>query len=132
MEQLVESAKAQHNLEKQIREMDPGAPLLARMGDGSPAYGGGPGDVFVKSVAYQRIADPAGRGQTWTTGPIEVSSVPFALLTKGTLLETTAGGPGGGMVPPFYEPGVVSRLFEPLAWPTCSASRRRPRARSGT
>ena len=30
--------------------------------------GGGPGDVFVKSPGYQRIADSSGRGQTWTTG----------------------------------------------------------------
>ena len=29
-------------------------------------------------------------------------------------LETGAGGPGGGAVPPLYEPGVVSKLFEPL------------------
>jgi len=81
-------------------------------GCGAPAYGGGPGDRFIASKAYQQIRDPGGRGQSWTTGPVEVSSTQF--LTKGTLLETTAGGPGGGLVPPLYEPGVVSRLLEPL------------------
>ena len=30
------------------------------------------------------------------------------------MLETTAGGPGAGPVPPQYEPGIASRLFEPL------------------
>jgi HK97 family phage major capsid protein len=34
---------------------------------------------------------------------------------KGTLLESTAGGPGGGLVPPGYQPGIVSKLFEPLS-----------------
>jgi HK97 family phage major capsid protein len=90
--------------------------------DGSAARGGGPGDRFIASKAYQQIADPSGRGQTWSTGPIEVSSVPLIqrmpsgshALVKGTLLETGAGGPGGGPVPPFYEPGIVSKLFEPL------------------
>jgi HK97 family phage major capsid protein len=115
MEQLIEAAKSQHSLEKQIREMDPGASMLVRMGDGSPGYGGGgPGDVFVKSQAYQRVSDPASRGQTWSTGPVEVSKAQFTLLTKGTLLETGAGGPGGGLVPPMYQPGVVDKLFEPL------------------
>lgn len=33
---------------------------------------------------------------------------------KGTLLETGAGGPGGGLIPPAYDPGIVSKLFEPL------------------
>ena len=66
---------------------------------------GGPGDRFVASKAYQRIADPAGRGQTWTSGPVEVSST--HMLVKGTMLETGVGGPGGGMVPPLYQPGVV-------------------------
>ena len=33
---------------------------------------------------------------------------------KGTLLESTAGGPGGGAVPAYYQPGIVSKLFEPL------------------
>ena len=76
------------------------------------ASGGGPGDMFVKSPEYRRIKDPGSRGQNWGTGPIRVSQV--ALSAKGTLLETGVGGPGGGLVPPYYQPGVVSKLFEPL------------------
>jgi hypothetical protein len=37
-----------------------------------------------------------------------------ALGQKGTLLEPGAGGPGGGLVPAVYEPGVVQKLFEPI------------------
>jgi hypothetical protein len=47
-------------------------------------------------------------------GPVEVSSIQ---LVKGTMLETGAGGPGGGPVPPFYQPGIVDKLFEPLWCP---------------
>jgi HK97 family phage major capsid protein len=79
--------------------------------------------VFVKSAGYQRIQDASGRGQTWSTGPVEVSKTPLMQrmpasngfeMYKGTLLETGVGGPGGGLVAPQYEPGVVSKLFEPL------------------
>jgi HK97 family phage major capsid protein len=94
--------------------MDPGGPLLGRMNGegGASAYGGGPGDVFVRSKGYQAIKDADHRPQRYSSGPIEVSRTP--LLTKGTLLEAGAGGPGGGLVPPSYDPGVVSKLFEPL------------------
>jgi hypothetical protein len=47
MEGLLEQAKAQRDLENQIKAMDPGAPLLQRMGTGAGgAMGGGPGDRF--------------------------------------------------------------------------------------
>jgi HK97 family phage major capsid protein len=110
---LVAELKPQLEMEKGIREiglqLGGGANVVRQ--DGSHT-GGGPGDVFVKSAAYQKVADPSARGQTWTTGPVEVSST--HLLVKGTMLETTAGGPGGGLVPPMYQPGVVDKLFEPL------------------
>jgi HK97 family phage major capsid protein len=76
---------------------------------GGDNTGGGPGDLFIKSAEYLRIRDPGSRGQTWSTGPIDVG-----LAYKGTLLESGVGGPGGGLVPPYYEPGIVSKLFEPL------------------
>jgi HK97 family phage major capsid protein len=114
MEELVVAAKSQHSIEKQIREMDPGSVSFVTRQDGGAAISGGPGDVFVKSAAYQRIADPAGRGQNWSTGPVEVSKAQFTVLTKGTMLETGVGGPGGGPVPPQYESGIVSKLLEPL------------------
>jgi hypothetical protein len=112
--ELVVQVKSQHDIESQIKGQGAalGGPLVTRMGDGSHVYGGGPGDVFIASKGYQQVKDPSLRGQTWTTGPVEVSST--HLLVKGTMLETTAGGPGGGAVPPLYEPGVVSKLFEPL------------------
>jgi HK97 family phage major capsid protein len=74
--------------------------------------GAGPGDRFIKSAEYLKVKDAGSRGQTWSTGPIQVSDV--ALSAKGTLLETTVGGPGGGVVPPGYEQGIASKLFEPL------------------
>lgn len=79
---------------------------------GGDSTHGRPGDRFIASKGYLRVKESAGRGQTWTTGPVEVSS---DILVKGTMLETGVGGPGGGPVPPMYEPGIVSKLFEPLA-----------------
>jgi HK97 family phage major capsid protein len=111
MQELVDAATSQHELEKSIRAMDPGSVSFVTRQDGGGAISGGPGDRFIASKAYQRIADPSGRGQTWSTGPVEVSS---HMLVKGTMLETGVGGPGGGPVPPMYESGIVSKLLEPL------------------
>ena len=113
MEELIVATKSQHNIEKQIRDLGGDAPEFVTRTDPNHSFaGGGPGDVFVKSAAYQQIQDASGRGQTWTTGPVEVSS--SHVLIKGTMLESAVGGPGGGLVPPFYQPGVVDKLFEPL------------------
>ena len=112
MSELVSEAKSQHNIEKQIRELDPGSVSFVTRLDGGAAISGGPGDRFIASKGYQQIRDSSGRGQTWSTGPVEVSS--SHVLIKGTMLETTVGGAGGGLAPPQYEPGVVSKLFEPL------------------
>ncbi len=65
----------------------------------------GPGDAFIASEGYKWIRDPQSRGQTWSTGPVEVP-----LQTKGTVLTT----PGTALTPAQYEPGVVQALFEPL------------------
>jgi HK97 family phage major capsid protein len=113
--ELVIQAKSQHNIEEQIREIGGklGGSFVTATDPNVSHTAGGPGDVFVKSAAYQKIADPSARPQSWSTGPVEVSSSQHVLI-KGTMLETTAGGPGGGAVPPQYEPGIVSRLFEPL------------------
>ena len=48
MEELVLAAKAQHSIEKQIRELDPGSVSFVTRQDGGAAISGGPGDVFVK------------------------------------------------------------------------------------
>ncbi len=74
----------------------------------TPFDAGGPGDMFVASPQWKAIADPSSRGQSWTTGPVDVG-----MLTKaGTLLES---GQGAGAVPvPQVVPGLVPTLFQPL------------------
>ena len=74
----------------------------------TPFDAGGPGDMFVASPQWKAIADPSSRGQSWTTGPVDVG-----MLTKaGTLLES---GQGAGAVPvPQVVPGIVPTLFQPL------------------
>jgi HK97 family phage major capsid protein len=113
VEDLLDRAKEHGEAEKKINDLGRqlGAPEISVSNlDGSRF--GGPGDRFVKSAEYQKIKDPGARAQTWSTGPIPVSDVP--LSSKGTLLETGVGGPGGGAVAPYYQPGVASKLFEPL------------------
>ena len=90
---------------------------MAQFGAGQPVTSswsgsGGPGDRFVASEGYRRIKSVDARPQQWSSGLVEVSSAPYQ--TKGTLLEGGAGGPGGGLTPPYYQPGVSSKLFEPL------------------
>jgi hypothetical protein len=112
MEELVEATKSMHSLEQQMKVLGGDAPsFVTRTDPNWSNTAGGPGDVFVKSQGYQKIADARFRGQTWSSGPVEVSSIQ---LVKGTMLETGAGGPGGGPVPPLYQPGIVDKLFEPL------------------
>jgi HK97 family phage major capsid protein len=84
---------------------------------GGPASGenftGGPGDVFVNSDGYKAVRASDMRPQQWSSGPVEVMGSP--MQAKGTLTTTGGGaGPGGGLVPPYWEPGVVSKLLEPL------------------
>jgi len=109
--ELLDRAKSQHEFNSDLKGLGLGVGMEHSAGyyEGS---GGGPGDIFVNSTEYKKIRDPGGRGHEWSTGPIQVSRV--ALHAKGTLLETGVGGPGGGAVPPAYEPGIVSKLFEPL------------------
>jgi HK97 family phage major capsid protein len=73
--------------------------------DGSGRSTGRLGD-FVNSKAYQRIKDGSGRGQNWSSGPVEVG-----LQTKGTVTEGTVAG---GLTPAEYQPGIVSKLFQPI------------------
>jgi HK97 family phage major capsid protein len=70
--------------------------------------GGDIGSRFVRSPEYQRIKNADSRAQVWTTGPIDLG--PFS--TKGTVTQTTTG-PGGGLTPAYYEPGIVEKQFEP-------------------
>jgi HK97 family phage major capsid protein len=120
VEALVDLAHDRHNVEKNIKRLgrELGAPTKFA-GDNdfsalSGSFGGGPGDIFIESQQYKAVRYPDSRPQTWTTGPVEVTSGAPGLELKGTLLESGTGGPGGGLVPPQYQPGVVSKLFEPL------------------
>jgi HK97 family phage major capsid protein len=74
----------------------------------------GPGSQFIRSEGYRRVKGAGLLGQSWSTGPVEVSG----MLMKGTLLEgagAPGSGTGGGLVPvPQVVPGVVGKLFQPL------------------
>jgi HK97 family phage major capsid protein len=71
--------------------------------DGTGPSTGRLGD-FVASKEYQRIKDGRNRGQNWSSGPVELG-------TKGTVVESTVAGT---LVPAQYQPGIVSKLFQPL------------------
>lgn len=81
-----------------------------------------PGEQFVASEGYQRIKDVSARGQSWSSGMVQVSS--FGMLAKGTLLEgtgTPGSGTGGGLVPaPQVQSGVVQNSSRRSASRTCS------------
>jgi hypothetical protein len=88
-------------------------PVHAKDPSGSRTSGLTMGEQFVSSEGYKAIRHS--RGESWTTGLIEVGP---ALNAKGTLLEgvgSPGSGSGGGLVPtPQVVPGVVSTLFRPL------------------
>lgn len=83
-------------------------------GGGGPGpgwvFGGDAGKAFVASEGYKAIRDPAMRGQTFSSGAVEVP-----LLTKGTFLEGAGApgtGTGGGLLPvPDVRPGVAQKLL---------------------
>jgi len=54
------------------RDLGPNPGSSPQFGAGPPFGGEGPGDVFVKSEGYKRIADSATRGGNWTSGGVEV------------------------------------------------------------
>jgi HK97 family phage major capsid protein len=106
----IEALRHDLNIDSRLRELD-GGESWARSALDEISFGQ-PGDIFVRSGEYAKICDPASRPQRFSTSPVEVSSGPLSL--KGTLTESGTGGPGGVLVPPGYQPGIVSTLFEPL------------------
>jgi hypothetical protein len=104
VQELVESARTAKQVEDFARQLGNAA---------SDQTAAGPGDIFTSSKGYKAIRASDMRPGQWTSGHVEVLSG-AGMQAKGTLLETGAGGPGGGLVPPMYQPGVVSKLFEPL------------------
>jgi HK97 family phage major capsid protein len=97
IESLIEQAKEASSLERQLKELDGDASWL----HGDAPAGKGPGDEFIASEGYKSISDSSRRGQSWSTGAIEL---------KSTLTET----PGTALVQAGYESGVVSTLFQQL------------------
>jgi hypothetical protein len=80
--------------------------------DPNPSFtlGADPGSAFVASQGYKAIRDSSARGQTWTTGLIDVGSV--TLDAKGTLLEgsgSPGSGTGGGWLRFLRSPRASSR-----------------------
>jgi HK97 family phage major capsid protein len=72
-----------------------------------------PGEAFVMSDGYKAVQSAEARGQSWSSGVVDVS-----YGTKGTLLEgagSPGAGTGGGWLPvPQEAPGLVQELFQPL------------------
>jgi HK97 family phage major capsid protein len=92
---LVERAGKQKKLEDRINDFGLSlGPAPSR--NSSTSWG----EAFVNSSGYKSIK--SNRGQTWSSGPVEV---PYEM--KGTLLE----GAGGTLVPPHYTGGIVRTNF---------------------
>jgi hypothetical protein len=106
------TGKAREMTDKQLRADvfgEDGPTEVIAAGDGTPSLSGNWGERFVKSEGYRRIGDPMSRGQTWSSGAIEVGSF---RSKAGTVLE---GAQGAGLVPvPQVILGVAETLFEPL------------------
>lgn len=91
-----------------------GGSVTARAGDGSGRmfYGTDAGRAFIESEGFKSVSDSGMRGQTFSTGPVEVP-----LMAKGTILEGPGApgtGTGGGFLPaPQIRPGVVEKLLAP-------------------
>ena len=117
---LLDEAEETGRMEKQLTQIgrELGAPSANTLADpfGGMTHTGGPGDVFVESAGFKAINDASTRGQSWTSGLVEVGRP--ALHMKGSLLEGTGApgsGSGGGLVPvPQMVPGIVTTLFQPL------------------
>jgi HK97 family phage major capsid protein len=100
VEELIGVAEDKLSVEKQLRRF------------GGPVSGdsGRPGDRFIRSKGWRQISNPDARGQTWTSGPVDVGTFH---AKAGTVFES---GQGAGLIPvPYVAPGVVSALFEPPA-----------------
>jgi HK97 family phage major capsid protein len=69
---------------------------------------GDPGATFINSANYKMVSSSELRGQSWSTGPVEVGHLGYQL--KGTMVE----GAGGTLVPPHYTGGIVRQNFTPV------------------
>jgi HK97 family phage major capsid protein len=91
-----------------------GGGAVDRSGPGMTAFQSmSPGEAFVQSDGYKAVRSAEARGQSWSSGVVDVG-----FGTKGTLLEgagSPGAGTGGGWLPvPQEAPGMVQKLFQPL------------------
>jgi HK97 family phage major capsid protein len=91
-----------------------GGDAVDRSGPGMAGFQSvSPGERFVMSDGYKAVKSAEARGQSWSSGVIDVG-----YGTKGTLLEgagSPGSGTGGGWLPvPQEAPGLVQKLFQPL------------------
>ena len=118
VENLLLEIKQMKGIEDLGRELGVGVgPAMA--GGGQPS-GASPGAAFVRSSGYKQIRDSASRGQSWSSGAVDVGTL--GMHTKGNLFE----GAGGTLVPPDYVPGVVSALFQPVGFADFLPQRQTP------
>jgi len=114
MQERLDAIKAQKSMEDIGRQLGGGMEFITgELGSGVGWGGGSPGERFTASKGYQQIKSAGNRGQSWTSGLVDVG-----LQTKGTLLEGSGSpgtGSGGGLLPvPQVVPGVVGKLFQRL------------------
>jgi len=89
VQRLVEEAKTAKSVADFSRSLGPSSDFTG---------GAGPGDVFIRSQGYKMVWAAELRGNaSWTSGPVEVGSVPGYQL-KGTRFETTAPAGGAALV----------------------------------
>jgi len=112
---LIEDALTQKNIEE--FELKLGTTDRSGFADPRANFAGGddPGARFIASQGFKAISRAdLRRGQTWSSGPIDVGD---PLMLKGTLLEGSGApgsGSGGGLVPvPQLVPGYVQQLMRP-------------------
>ena len=132
-EELLERAEQHGSAQKRIDEIGRaigpaggGNELLRLDALDSPAHipSGGAGDRFINSDGYKSLFGPgASRGETWSTGMIEVTDGP-PMQFKGTLGESGAISGGQPFVSvPQLLPGAVVQLFQPLSFESLLSSR---------
>jgi hypothetical protein len=72
VEDLLKRAKDHREMETALREIDPGGNSV-RIGGGETTRGLTPGEIFTSSEGYKSALRD--RGESWTTGPIDVGPI---------------------------------------------------------
>lgn len=108
LEDDIELRKSVADLAGKLGSSEPEAPRVTPGGDRVDRMVKSIGEQFVESKGYQAIQNPQERGQTFSSGAVEMN-------VKGTLLEGPGGGGAAlGNLVPQVVPGVVDKLFQRL------------------